>query len=223
MKEKRNGCLLLLFYSWGNWEVEPGLFYTPCSHFTDPASFLSTLPLSFWVWQHLGLWWREDCMGSPHFLSWKTSPQTPSFFGGGGRLRSAACRISVPGPRTESRLWKWKHRILTTRPPGNSSQRHSLENSGVRCKKHSWGILFTKQLNLWSGVDWLVSIFGGWKSWFDSSVRLELTSFPPLCPWVFTRSWNFQDNLRGPFTHNLSFFSCAVSDWTDSPHEAWNI
>ena len=198
MKEKRNGCLLPLFYSWGNWEVNPGFFYTPCSHFTVPASFLSTLPLSFWVWQHLGLWWRENCMGSPHFISWKTEALRHPLFLNFFWLRSAACRISVSGPRIEPRLWKWKHQILTARPPGNSSQRYSLENSGVRCKKDSWGILFTKHPNLWSGVGWLVSVFGEWKSWFDSSVRLELISFLPFCPWVFTRSGIFRITYMVP-------------------------
>ena len=33
-----------------------------------------------------------------------------------------SCRISVPWPETEPGPWKWKPRVLTTRPPANSLQ-----------------------------------------------------------------------------------------------------
>ena len=50
-------------------------------------------------------------MGSPHFLSWKTSPQTPSFFGGGG-----GPFLTVNG-LLKARILKW-FAILFSSGPG---------------------------------------------------------------------------------------------------------
>ena len=175
------------------WSLLHSLFSLHCSSIFSVHSAPFLLGLTAF-----GTMMEGKLHGKPPFYKLENwSPQTPSFFNFFW-LCSAACRVSVSGPRIEPRLWKWKHWILTTWPPGNSSRRYSLESMKVRCKKDIWGILFTKHLNLWSGVDWLVSVFGEWKSWFDSSVRLELISFLSFCPWVFTRSGIFRITYMVP-------------------------
>ena len=59
------------------------------------------------------------------------------------QLCNAACRISVPRPEIETRLWQWKPRILTARPTGNSPLWFSLL---FFCFQFHWFLL----LFLWS-------------------------------------------------------------------------
>lgn len=106
-----------------------------------------------------------------------------------------------------------KHRILTTRPPKIPPKDTLSENSGVRCKKDSWGIQATEPSDLGHHF---VSIFE-WKSWINSSVRLELTSFPPLSLSFHSDPGIFRITYVVPSPIISSSFSCAVSDWTDSP------